>query len=91
MFCLTFPRWKLLKCCQNQESQMKFKVLDMSCGHCTASIKTAITALDKDAMIDIDLDTKTVGVESRKTAAKIKDALDRIGFPATALAVSDQI
>jgi copper chaperone len=69
----------------------KFKVPDMSCGHCTASIKTAITALDKDAMIDIDLDTKTVGVESRKTAAEIKDALDRIGFPATALAVSDQI
>ncbi len=50
---------------------MNFNVSDMSCGHCTASIKTAITALDKDAMIDIDLDTKTVGVESRKLLPKL--------------------
>jgi hypothetical protein len=39
-------------------------------------------------MIDIDLDTKTVGVESRKTAALWARL---IGFPATALAVSDRI
>ncbi len=70
---------------------MKFNVPDMSCGHCTASIKTAITALDKDAMMDINIDAKTVGIESQKSAAEIMDALDRIGFPATALAVSDQI
>jgi copper chaperone len=38
---------------------MKFNVPDMSCGHCTASIKTAITALDKNAMMDIDIDAKS--------------------------------
>jgi copper chaperone len=70
---------------------MKFNVPDMSCGHCKASIQNAIIALDKDATIDIDLDAKTVGVESWKTAAEIKDALDRIGFPATAMAESDKI
>ena len=69
---------------------MKFNVPDMSCGHCTASIKTAITALDKDAMMDIDIDAKTVGIESQKSAAEIMDALDRIGFPATAMAASDK-
>jgi copper chaperone len=70
---------------------MKFNVPDMSCGHCTASIKTAITALDKNAMMDIDIDAKTVGIESQKSAAEIIGVLDLIGFPATALAVSDQI
>ncbi|WP_044036118.1 heavy-metal-associated domain-containing protein [Octadecabacter arcticus] len=69
---------------------MKFNVPDMSCGHCTASIKTAITALDKDAMMDINIDAKTVGIESQKSAAEIMDALDRIGFPATAMAASDK-
>lgn len=73
---------------------MKFNVPDMSCGHCTASIKTAIAIaiaiLDKDAMMDIDLDAKTVGVESQKSAAEIMDALDRIGFPATAMAALDK-
>ena len=69
---------------------MKFNVPDMSCGHCTASIKTAITALDKDAMMDIDIDAKTVGIESQKSAAEIIDALDWIGFPATAMAASDK-
>ena len=69
---------------------MKFNVPDMSCGHCTASIKTAITALDKDAMMDINIDAKTVGIESQKSAAKIMDALERIGFPATAMAASDK-
>ena len=69
---------------------MKFNVPDMSCGHCTASIKTAITALDKNAMMDIDIDAKTVGIESQKSAAEIMDALDRIGFPATAMAASDK-
>jgi copper chaperone len=69
---------------------MKFNVPDMSCGHCTASIKTAITALDKNAMMDINIDAKTVGIESQKSAAEIMDALDRIGFPATAMAASDK-
>ena len=69
---------------------MKFNVPDMSCGHCTASIKTAITALDKDAMMNINIDAKTVGIESQKSAAEIMDALDRIGFPATAMAASDK-
>ena len=69
---------------------MKFNVPDMSCGHCTASIKTAIAILDKDAMMDIDLDAKTVGIESQKSAAEMMDALDRIGFPATAMAASDK-
>jgi copper chaperone len=69
---------------------MKFNVPDMSCGHCTASIKTAIATLDKGAMMDIDLDAKTVGIESQKSAAEIMDALDRIGFPATAMAASDK-
>ncbi len=41
---------------------MKFDVPDMSCGHCKASIQTAIAALDKDATIDVDLDAKTVFV-----------------------------
>lgn len=59
----------------------------MTCGHCTAAIQNAITTLDKDAQIDIDLDGKTVGGESHKTAPEIMDALDLIEFSATAIAV----
>jgi hypothetical protein len=41
-------------------------------------------------MMDINIDAKTVGIESQKSAAEIMDALDRIGFPATAMAASDK-
>lgn len=65
---------------------MKFNVPDMSCGHCTSSIQGAIGKLDADAMIEFDLETKTVAVVSQQSATDISDALDQIGFASTVVA-----
>ena len=65
---------------------MKLNVADMSCGHCKASITGAIAKLDPNANVEFDLATKTVAVDSRKSATEISDALDQIGFPSTVVA-----
>jgi copper chaperone len=55
-----------------------FKVEDMSCAHCTASIEKAIRAVDPGAAVACDLGTKEVRVdgalEAEALAAAIRDA-----------------
>lgn len=55
----------------------KFSVPNMSCGHCTASIKKAIMAADPDARVSCDL------------AARIVDVDSTLGETALAVAISD--
>jgi copper chaperone len=62
---------------------MKFNVPDMSCGHCKASVETAIRSVDESATIDVDLTAKTVDVISAASAADLATALASKGFPAT--------
>jgi copper chaperone len=55
-----------------------FKVDDMSCGHCTASIEKAIHEVDPGAQVACDLGTKQVRVDGaldiEAHAAAIRDA-----------------
>ncbi|WP_298909834.1 heavy-metal-associated domain-containing protein [uncultured Aliiroseovarius sp.] len=59
-----------------------FHVPDMSCGHCKASITEALEGLGE-VTLSFDMDAREVQVEGLEAAAVI-DALDEIGFPATA-------
>lgn len=61
---------------------MKYHVPDMSCGHCKASIESAIATLDPGAAVDIDLDAKTVEVTTAKAPDAVVKKLAEIGFPA---------
>ncbi len=62
---------------------MKFNVPDMTCGHCKASVETAIKTLDESASVAVDLATKTVEVASKANASTITEALAAKGFSAT--------
>ena len=69
-----------------QENIMKFNVPDMSCGHCKATIETAIKSVDETAKIEIDLASKTVDITSAVNAGDFAAALESSGYPSTALA-----
>ncbi len=57
----------------------KFKVLDMTCGHCEMTIKKEFSKLYTDAKIEINLTDKTIiteNLEDEKVISLLKD----IGF-----------
>ena len=63
---------------------MKLSVDDMNCGHCTASIQTALKRLDPRAKITTDLDTRTVELDTVASQPDVVAALAAIGFEAKA-------
>ena len=56
---------------------------DMTCGHCKASVETALKALPDAGSITVDLAAKTVTTSGPATPAALVKALDEVGFPAT--------
>lgn len=64
---------------------LEFKVEDMTCNHCIASITKAITALDPKASVHADLESQRVAVTGSVSADDVLSALDDIGFSATAV------
>ena len=59
---------------------MKFHVPDMSCGHCTAAITKEITALDPQAKVTIDLETRTAEVTTERPSIAVSDAIKAAGY-----------
>ncbi|QXX75752.1 heavy-metal-associated domain-containing protein [Methylovirgula sp. HY1] len=58
----------------------KFKVPDMTCGHCVQTVETAIKRLDPAATVACDLDHKEVTVTTQIAAERIAAALADVGF-----------
>lgn len=61
---------------------LEFKVENMTCGHCVASITKAITAIAPDASVQADLESHRVTVTGNVKANDVLSALDDIGFSA---------
>ena len=58
---------------------------DISCGHCVATVQTAVGALDGVERVRADAETKQVEVAfdpARVTRPRIESALDQAGYPA---------
>ena len=58
---------------------------DISCGHCVATVQTAVGALDGVEGVQADADTKRVEVSfdpARVSRPRIEAALDEAGYPA---------
>lgn len=51
-----------------------FEVPDMSCGHCVGSIQNALTALDAQATVRVDLSAHRVEVEGSVLAPSALEA-----------------
>jgi copper chaperone len=58
-----------------------FQVNDMTCGHCVSRITNALTALDRDAEVDIQLGSRRVEVRSSNAdAAELQQFIQEAGY-----------
>lgn len=55
---------------------------DMTCGHCVATVKRTVAALDPNAQVEIDLPTHQVRIQTEADDATVKQALEEEGYPA---------
>ena len=63
-----------------------FEVNDMTCGHCVSTITKAVNAVDQGAMVQIDLATHRVTIDSvRANAAALSDAIRQAGYTPVAV------
>ena len=62
---------------------VRFKVENMSCGGCAATITRVVRALDASAAVDIDRTARLVRIEPRNAdAAALEAAIRQAGFRA---------
>lgn len=59
---------------------INFKVSDMTCSHCVATVEKAIKSVDASAKVAIDLGTSAVKIESQKPAANFAAAIAEAGY-----------
>ncbi len=62
---------------------IKLNVPNISCNHCANAISKAIASFDPAAKIDIDVQKKTVSVDTEKNLDSLRETLEEAGYPAT--------
>ncbi len=58
----------------------RYKIEDMTCGHCASTVEKAIRGVDPKADINVDLRTKEVTVGTVADRAVIAQALNAAGY-----------
>ncbi len=62
---------------------LTFRVPDMSCGHCKASVAEEVSAVDGVEDVEVDLTTKVVVVRGEGLdEAKLRAAIEEAGYEA---------
>ena len=61
----------------------KLNVPEMSCGHCKVAVEKAVADVDAGASVDVDLENRTVSIQSTVTDAALIAALKEGGYLAT--------
>jgi len=59
----------------------EFKLPDMSCGHCLATVTDALKQADAKADVQVSLEQKTVKVNSALERQQLADVLIEAGYP----------
>ena len=54
----------------------------MHCGGCAGRVTRAVAGVDPSALVKADLATREISVETKAELSEIREALDRIGYPA---------
>ncbi len=62
-----------------------YRVPEMSCGHCKATIEKAVAAVDKAAQVAVDLEARTVVIRSDAAEARLRAAIEQAGYEVHAL------
>lgn len=61
----------------------RFSVPEMSCGHCRATIETALTEADAGAELTFDMDARSVEVDSVLEPTEVIATLKQAGYEAS--------
>lgn len=59
---------------------LKLKVPNIMCSGCVETITEAITTMEPDAKVDVDIKAKTVTVEAAASEETIKQAITAAGY-----------
>lgn len=68
---------------QKGRSVTILSIPDMTCGHCKASVETALRPLADVGEVTVDLATRTATATGTASPESLILALDEVGFPAT--------
>ena len=60
---------------------MKLHIESMTCGGCARSVTATVKEIDPAAVIEIDVPSKTVQIQSAQPLERFTQALDEAGFP----------
>ena len=60
-----------------------FKVQGLTCGGCVRGVTNALQRVDADAVVNVDLASKTVSVSSAADVQQLKQAIEKAGFVVT--------
>lgn len=58
----------------------RYKIEDMTCGHCAGAVEKAIRGVDPAAAVKVDLGAREVSIETAADPAVIVRALRAIGY-----------
>ena len=61
---------------------------DMSCGHCKASVETALSPLSGVKTVTVDLASRQVQIDGSPQTDALLASLNEIGFPATLISAN---
>jgi copper chaperone len=62
----------------------ELQVEGMSCGGCVRSVTKSVQAVDGNAKVDVDLESKKVRVETQASLDAVKSAISDAGYDVTA-------
>lgn len=65
---------------------IEYTVQDMTCGSCVRRITKAVTDLDPQAQVDVDLKAKRVSIESAQSAEALRAKIVEAGYTPVPLA-----
>jgi copper chaperone len=60
---------------------MQFNITTMTCGHCVKAVTEAVHTVDPRAIVEVDLDTHQLDVETTESRAAVATALTEAGYP----------
>jgi copper chaperone CopZ len=61
----------------------QFKVSGMTCPSCARALKKALSIIDSNIDVEVNLPMQTIKVKSLKSAAEISRIIEEAGYPVT--------
>jgi copper chaperone len=64
---------------------MKLQVNGMSCGHCVRAIEQAIQAMDSSSVVKVNLESRSVEVDTTLAPQQVADAIRSEGYEVSSI------